>query len=129
MPVSDPMPILQFLAKHELTSSVWWRCDGKFAPITFLLNMNDVFAWACADAEELTLENLPVFEQAVKDCMEACDVGEAYAPNLFAARIRKMRPQGAAYPPDKELWPLFDAAGPVREIGLGNPYGHPGDNR
>lgn len=47
--------------------------------------------------------------------------------DLFAARVRGMRPQGAAYtfyPP--ETWPLFDACGPEREIGFGNPY-RPGE--
>ena len=34
-----------------------------------------------------------------------------------------MRPQGAFYSYiDKTSWPLFDLAGPEREVGLGNPY-------
>lgn len=43
--------------------------------------------------------------------------------DLFAARSRKMRPQGAAYKVryPEELWGLFNAAGPEREVGLGNP--------
>jgi len=48
-----------------------------------------------------------------------------FAPvgDLFAARVRKMRPQGAAYKVryDESIWPLFDACGPVREVGFGNP--------
>lgn len=48
-----------------------------------------------------------------------------FAPvgDLFAARVRSMRPQGAAYKVryDKSIWPLFDACGPEREIGMGNP--------
>lgn len=43
--------------------------------------------------------------------------------DLFAARARKMRPQGAAYKVryPEPLWESFNAAGPEREVGLGNP--------
>lgn len=42
---------------------------------------------------------------------------------LFAARVREMRPQGACYKGyPKDLWPLFDACGPERETGMGNPH-------
>ena len=43
--------------------------------------------------------------------------------DLFAARVRQMRPQGAAYKVryDESIWPLFDECGPVREVGFGNP--------
>lgn len=43
--------------------------------------------------------------------------------DLFCARVRGERPQGAAYKVryPEELWPLFDAAGPEREVGFGNP--------
>ena len=38
-----------------------------------------------------------------------------YGTELFSARVRKMRPQGASYKLyPKELWPLFDACGPER---------------
>lgn len=49
--------------------------------------------------------------------------------DLYAARVRHERPQGAcyaAYP--RQLWPMFDAVGPEREVGIGNPYA-PGTNR
>lgn len=43
--------------------------------------------------------------------------------DLFAAKVRGMRPQGACYTYyPKELWIEFDQAGPEREIGFGNPY-------
>ena len=54
-------------------------------------------------------------EQAFKDC-------EDHGGELFCARIRKMRPQGACYAYyDKKDWHLFDACGPERECGFGNP--------
>lgn len=36
-----------------------------------------------------------------------------------------MRPQGAAYTKDKRVIPLFDACGPARETGFGNPKEQP----
>ena len=43
--------------------------------------------------------------------------------DLFAARSRQERPQGACYSGyDRSIWSLFDACGPEREVGLGNPY-------
>lgn len=49
--------------------------------------------------------------------------------DLYAARVREMRPQGACYSRyPEEAWPLFHAAGPEREVGHGNPY-RPGEYR
>lgn len=48
---------------------------------------------------------------------------EAALGDLFAARVRNLRPQGACYSRyPEELWPLFNEAGPERETGFGNPY-------
>lgn len=47
---------------------------------------------------------------------------------LFSARSRGMRPQGAYYKLfPRDTWELFDACGPEREVGVGNPY-VPGGN-
>ena len=111
---------------HEM---IWWRCDGEYAPITFFAKCNDTFAWACAGLERITPENVADLEKAIADVSSAtgrtgwgvdCSWCE-----LFVARLRKMRPQGAAYPEDERLWPLFDACGPEREVGMGNPRPHP----
>jgi hypothetical protein len=55
---------------------------------------------------------------------------EAHAINvaelLFACRSRNSRPQGAIYKRiSKALVPLFDACGPERMTGFGNPVEHP----
>lgn len=90
-----------------------------------VVNCNDLFYWACSDGEDITEETLPQFHQAVKDCKE----DESLAAWLYCARIRKMRPQGAAYTYiPKDLWPLFDACGPEREIDFGNSW-KPGEYR
>ncbi|MDO8659570.1 MAG: hypothetical protein Q7K54_03120 [Candidatus Parcubacteria bacterium] len=41
-----------------LDAGVWLQGDKE--KICLYLNMNDTFAWACADAEEFTIEELPI---------------------------------------------------------------------
>lgn len=106
---------------NDCSESLLWRCDGGYAPITFMVNCSDEFAWACADAEPITPADIDALEQAFTD-VRAVDPDALYqAPMLFVARKRGMRPQGAAYPTDARLHPLFDACGPERQIDLGNP--------
>lgn len=107
----------------ENKDSLHWRVDGEYAPVSFFVMCNDFFDWACADVEAITPDNLPVLEQALKDC-KALD-NEEWGAELFCARVREMRPQGAFYKSiPEELWPLFDACGPVRQTGFGNPVAH-----
>lgn len=115
-----------------LWEDIWWRTDDGYYPVTFLVNCNDLFWWGTADCEPLSPENLPVLKQALLDVREALGVSEepsiddkerweiwwnssGYATSLFAARIRKMRPQRPCYKnfPTK-LHPLYDACGPAR---------------
>lgn len=111
--------------------NLWWRTDGKYAPFTVFVNCNDEFYWASADCEEITPENIEEMERAVADCIattrrkepwgeRGCSV---YAPMLFCARVRKMRPMGAAYPGGEDhagVRELLNACGPERAVGLGN---------
>lgn len=113
--------VLDVFARADLHDSLWWRTDGAYAPVTFWVQCSDVFAWGVADAELLPPEALDDFEQALQDVVAVVGAN-AYGPELYCARRRGKRPQGAAYPSDERLWPLFDACGPEREIGLGNPY-------
>lgn len=116
------MRVLTFFSRHDVHDALWWKVvNGK---VQWFVNCNDVFAWGCSDCEELTTENFPILEQAMTDAIAAeKDVGELYADELFVSRVRGMRPQTASYPHyPKEMWPLFDACGPEREAGFGNPY-------
>lgn len=83
------------------------------------INCNDLFAWGCADSEDLPIDALPHLEKAVEDCGGDWDIGGL----LYCARNRKVRPQGAfySYIPNN-LWHLFDSCGEERETGFGNPY-------
>ncbi len=111
------LKVLDLFSRYDSQDSVSWRTDGEFAPVTFFVNCSDLFWWATADAEDITPENFGVLEQAFIDCQAADKVvGTVYAPSLFAARVRKLRPQRAAYPKDEPfMWPLFDACGPERD--------------
>ena len=111
--------ILRVLACFALFSDLdandglMWRFDdGK--PV-FLVNCSDVFYWACADAQEITPENLHILELAIRDCKAVDEVHEA--PHLFCARVRQMRPQRPVLETiDAKVLPLFLAAGPERDL-------------
>jgi len=111
LPQFDVIRLLRILAEHECHDCVWWHCD-----LTFFVGCNDVFCWACADAEPVASEaDVDALEQALKD---ADDDGAM----LYCARKRGMRPQGALYKhidPANRHW--FDECGPEREVGPGNP--------
>jgi hypothetical protein len=111
------------LALHaDFRSELLWHSDGT--TITVAVDVSDVFAWGGSDAEDLTPERLPLLAQAVADLRAIDPREDMYAVDLFAARIRGMRPQGAAYPKRPALaatHALFDACGPERATGLGNP--------
>ena len=109
------MRILNVTAKHDDYDGLWWRTDGEYAPVTMLVNCNDLFYWACSDAETITDENIDAFEQAYKDAAEAYKYGYCYAQLLFCCRVRGMRPQKPYYEHlPEELHDLFNACGPER---------------
>lgn len=136
--VMDVLRIASDFKYDSLKRWITWRCDGECAPVTFFVERNDLFYWGCADGEELTADNLRVLKQSGDDLyaisQEVAGDDEVSAaveraglmcavPALFCARVRRMRPQGAYYSfvPER-AWPLFDACGPEREVGVGNPY-------
>lgn len=115
----------------EVAKSLWYFSDYWFrekdGAVLCLFNCNDFFFWGTADCEEYEVADIPLLEQAKIDCDAAnSHSGGIWGPLLWIARKRQMRPQGAYYLHiPTELWPLFDAAGPVRAVELGNPCKHP----
>ena len=110
------------------SDSLFWRTDEEYAPLALSANCNDLFFWGCSDGEDITTDNIHILEQSYAD-MQAAGIaaGEKHynagnAHLLFCARVRGMRPQGAYYkyfdPYEAEL---FNACGPERETGFGNP--------
>lgn len=114
--------VLGAVAAADQHDHIWWRCDGHYAPITFFVVVSDVFAWGTSDAEEITPSTVDALERAYADVREAADGDTTFGAILYASRRRGQRPQGAAYPSDPRLWPLFDACGPQREIDMFNPH-------
>lgn len=95
--------LLKFASIHYIHNEIYWTEDLEFAILC-----NDVFFWGCADAEEITEDDLALLKDSVNDA-------GVFGTLLFCARKRKMRPQGAMYKfIDKEYWSLFDEAGPER---------------
>ena len=112
-------------SEDDMCDTIFWRTDGEYAPITFLVNCNDLFHWACSDAEEITPGNVGEMEEAISDAKAAePERYQIYAMDLFCCRARKMRPQQPAYPVYhfgelkgqriEALAKLLDACGPER---------------
>lgn len=106
--------VLSLLAETDCLMSIWWRCDGEFAPVTFFVNANDLFEWACADCETLTPDDLPALRQAIKDVSAINEMEKDLGFSLWVARKRGMRLQIPAYPKDERIRALFDACRPTR---------------
>lgn len=87
---------------------LWWVNDGQ---VSFALDSSDLFLWACADAEEITAENMHHLRESLEAC-RAIDSG--MWTSLAACRMRGSRPM-----PFKNATPemvaLFDACGPERD--------------
>lgn len=103
---------------QESEDLTWLVKDGR---ARFFVSCNDLFFWACADGEEITPDNVELFAQAIADCRSIERSLEEWGGNLFACRVRKMRPQRPAYPQNEtndpdiaKLIALFDACGPER---------------
>lgn len=105
----------------------WRENDEDNTQLDFYINCSDLFFWGSADAELITSEKLGILYESKKD-MDALDIPDYQRQYglLFAARARGMRPQGAYYKYLHEAThPLFDACGPKRETGFGNPKQQP----
>ncbi len=87
---------------------VWWRTDGEYAPVTMIVNCNDLFYWGCADAEVITEANVEALESTVAEvrAIDECLVDSA--PLLWCCRMRKQAPQAPYYKHlDSRLHNLF----------------------
>jgi hypothetical protein len=103
-------------AYHEW---LWWRTDGKYAPVMFLVCCNDTFYYASSDVDRLMPDNISLLEETIADIKREVGDGDeeawgVYVPVLFCARIRKMRPIRAAYPSNAKIAAMLDACGPPR---------------
>lgn len=108
----------------DYCDQIFYRTDAEYAPLYVAVNVSDVFEWGTADGEEITPADIPALRQSKVDAREAGE--EFYFGELYAARRRKRRPQGAFYndrhtPIPPQLAALFNECGPEREQTLLNP--------
>lgn len=82
---------LAMLLNNEIVflNSHWWMDkwpEGARNSIGVYCNCNDVFAWACADAEEVLYDELQdLYDHYLKD--------EGWGPAVWCIKKRKMMPQ------------------------------------
>lgn len=121
--MTETEEILYWFWEKDLRDSLSWGFRAGTNEIFFWVNCSDVFYWGTADGEDITAADLPDLEQAYQDLIAASDpdnylANEVYAPELWAARKRGMRPQRPWWYREKFLEPikeLFKAAGPERD--------------
>ncbi len=121
----DPVPfrvdgfLNEALAATQGLRGVGWYSNTE-PDVQLCGDCSDLFFWGCSDAEEITPDNIELLNTSRVDC--ASRGHESWTLGLFAARVRRMRPQGAFYEAIPEaLVTLFDECGPPREAKFGNP--------
>jgi len=101
---SLPEPVVQMVVDEHLMVMVVRDKQPKL-----YVNCSDLFYWATADCEEISLEEIPALEQALQEMPNR-------GSDLWVARKRGMRPQAPYYRKLTEAESaLFDAAGPERQ--------------
>ena len=107
--------LLKITAIHDFCASISWT-----EKLEFFVNCNDLFFWGCSDLEDISTDkDLDLLEKSFIDA-------PIYGAELYCARKRNMRPQGAIYKYiTKEEVRFFDECGPRREVGPGNPVDKP----
>lgn len=121
---------LLVLSEDCLTDDFSLQTDG--AAVFAAVKVNDFFWWGTADVEEFGDHDLDQLAKSYDDIRELAPLNNSghpsweylrWAPQLFAARQRKMRPQGAFYSSiPKPLWRVFDKCGAERAVDIGNPH-------
>jgi hypothetical protein len=106
--------VLTALAADDLHARVFWQIAPDPRWVDFHIDVTDVFAWGPLDTQRIDPSQLDLLERTVTEVRHLAPTGLGYAPVLFVCRVRDQRPQAEAYPVEKELWALVDAAGPDR---------------
>jgi hypothetical protein len=132
--VTDSYPIrrlLRVFARADIHDELFWGFYEE-GELKFFALCSDIFEWGTADMEEIREEDLDLLEQTHRDLMAVsiADRTQAWAvawtAELYAARKRQKRPQGAVYANmPEEIRPLFDACGPERKVDVFNPSEQP----
>lgn len=87
-----------FAEAEDFENGVFWRVDikpGADRDMKLFAECSDLFFWATADAEEITVDDIPLLARTLLD-LKLLDA-EYELGHLFAARKRKLRPQKPCY--------------------------------
>jgi hypothetical protein len=123
--------ILLIFDTAECRDELMWTGRWADGVIRFSAQCSDIFEWATADAEGIeTEQDIDLLRQCLAELSEADQRhGRHYLAELYAARKRHQRPQGAWFAPERwahvsgadAIRQLFLDAGPERSIDLFNP--------
>lgn len=88
---------LLMVSRLALDEQLWLRAEKETGRIVVFLNCNDIFAWACADAEELPPGLWLEFEKSVERLRDKNHEWTApWAAAAWAVKLRKVAPQKPA---------------------------------
>ena len=93
------LKVMRTINHYDLHDQVSWHFGSNDEDVypTFFVICNDTFAYACADAEEITEENLELLVESCEDVLKV-DTISYYGPYLFAAIIRNQMPLDGFFP-------------------------------
>ena len=93
--------IVKLVSDYDVSLNSYFVFKNAAGEPFLSVNCNDTFYYACADSEDVTVENFPLLKQTYADCKAADpDFGWIYADLVFAARCRKYRPLQGSFPKD-----------------------------
>lgn len=104
------LELIEFLTNNLSSSSYFFDIDKENKTYECSINCNDLFFWASADRLEITKDNFSLLKETYKELDSK--YRRKFTGDLFACRVRKMKPQEACYKIyPKEIHHLFDACG------------------
>jgi hypothetical protein len=121
--IYDAFRVLEVFAQADAHEALFWKFETA-GELKMFANCSDTFTWGSADLEEITPETVGVLEQAEKDLQGIAPRTGHFLPELYASRVRKMRPMRAYYRMVRSTYPddaatamieLFNACGPERK--------------
>jgi hypothetical protein len=119
----DVFRVLEIFAEADAREALYWKFETE-GELKMFAMCSDTFEWATADLEEITTESVPVLDQALKDLQKIDGSITHFITELYACRMRQMRPMRAYYRQMRSIYPdavvdkvfeLLNACGPERE--------------
>lgn len=83
--------VIKTLSDADMTGDLLLNMDGN-NNVSFAIICSDIFIPACADAESLTVENLPILKKCIEVEKKINGVEGIYAGILFCSTIRNVKP-------------------------------------